>query len=78
MTVTRKDWMYALVVRHVAEEDFGDRLAALAHADGPLVRLRARFVLDVRVQGHAEHLGPLGGATAGRLTAPAAALPKIA
>ncbi|MCI4062596.1 hypothetical protein MRQ36_08460 [Micromonospora sp. R77] len=39
-----KDWMYARLVRHL-DPSFPDRVAALASADDPLVRLRARFVL---------------------------------
>ncbi|MDX3658967.1 hypothetical protein PV646_16815 [Streptomyces sp. ID05-26A] len=42
-----KDWMYALLVRHVDGADFRDRMAALARAEDPLVRCRAQFLLDV-------------------------------
>lgn len=42
-----KDWMYALLIRHVADAQFNDRVTALARTDQPLVRLRARFVLDL-------------------------------
>jgi hypothetical protein len=45
-----KDWMYALLVRHIADADLRDRLTALADADDPLVRLRARFLLDLADQ----------------------------
>ncbi|WP_189154825.1 hypothetical protein [Lentzea pudingi] len=53
-----KDWMYASLVHHVADTDFRDRLTILTGADDPLVRLRARFLLDladrpeVRVKRH--------------------------
>ncbi|MFU8873427.1 hypothetical protein [Micromonospora sp. SL4-19] len=39
-----KDWMYARLVRHL-DPSFLDRVAVLASADDPLVRLRAQFVL---------------------------------
>ncbi|MFJ5987036.1 hypothetical protein [Lentzea sp. NPDC092896] len=42
-----KDWMYALLVRHVADAEFRDRLTTLAGADDPLVVLRARFLLHL-------------------------------
>jgi hypothetical protein len=42
-----KDWRYAMLVRHVADRRFGAAVTALAGADDPLVRLRARFVLDL-------------------------------
>ncbi|WP_330275280.1 hypothetical protein OG205_06270 [Lentzea sp. NBC_00516] len=42
-----KDWMYALLVRHVDDADFRDRLASLAGADDPLVRLRVQFLLHL-------------------------------
>ena len=42
-----KDWMYALVVRHVLDTAFRDRATALADAHDPLVRLRAQYVLDL-------------------------------
>ena len=38
-----KDWMYALVVRHVADPDFHDRVTALTRAPDPV----ARLVLDL-------------------------------
>ncbi|WP_424231911.1 hypothetical protein [Actinophytocola sp.] len=41
-----KDWMYALLVRHVADENFRDRTTALTDVPDPLVRLRARYILD--------------------------------
>jgi len=44
-----KDWAYALLVPHVANTEFHDRVAVLTDAADPLVRLRARFVLDVAV-----------------------------
>ncbi|MGW6449868.1 hypothetical protein [Lentzea sp. NPDC055074] len=57
-----KDWMYALLVRHVDSAHFRDRMTALEGADDPLVRLRARFLLDV-----ADHPGlPVKRATWGR------------
>jgi hypothetical protein len=44
-----KDWMYARLVRHVLDTDtpFVKRIEALLDAEDPLVRLRARFILDV-------------------------------
>lgn len=42
-----KDWMYALLVRHVADEEFRDRVTALTDAPDPLVRLRAQYLLDL-------------------------------
>jgi hypothetical protein len=39
--------MYALLVRHAADAGFREEISALAGADDPLVRLRARFVLDL-------------------------------
>jgi hypothetical protein len=42
-----KDWMYALLVRHVADEEFRDRTTALTDAHDPLVRLRAQYLLDL-------------------------------
>lgn len=39
-----KDWMYAQVVRDVWDERVDDAVAALAGADEPLTRQRARFV----------------------------------
>ena len=42
-----KDWRYALLVRHVADAGFRDRLTALTDADDPLVGRRARFLLDL-------------------------------
>lgn len=42
-----KDWMYALLVRHVADAEFRDRATVLAEAHDPLVRLRARYILDL-------------------------------
>ncbi|HEX5512414.1 MAG TPA: hypothetical protein VFX41_11920, partial [Actinomycetales bacterium] len=45
-----KDWMYARLVRHL-DASFLDRVATLASADDPLVRLRAQFVLHA-VESH--------------------------
>jgi hypothetical protein len=42
-----KDWMYGQLVRYVADAAFLDGAAALLDARDPLVRLRARFVLDL-------------------------------
>lgn len=42
-----KDWMYALMVRHVADMEFHDRVTALTRADDPFARLRAQFVIDL-------------------------------
>lgn len=42
-----KDWMYALMVRHVADMEFHDRVMALTRAHEPFVRLRAQFVIDL-------------------------------
>jgi hypothetical protein len=48
-----KDWVYPVLVRHVVDADFRDRLGVLAGADDPLVRLRARFLLHLA--DHPEH-----------------------
>jgi hypothetical protein len=42
-----KDWMFALLVRHVAGAEFRGRVVGLTDSDDPLVRLRARFVLEL-------------------------------
>lgn len=42
-----KDWMYAGLVRHLHDERFTARIAALADAKDPLTRLRAQFILWV-------------------------------
>ncbi|MBB5867019.1 hypothetical protein F4553_000398 [Allocatelliglobosispora scoriae] len=42
-----KDWLFARLVRHVADEQFTDRIEALSDADDPVVRLRAQFILHV-------------------------------
>jgi hypothetical protein len=47
-----KDWMYALMVRHVTDAEFHDRVTALADTHDALVHLRARFILDLL--GHPE------------------------
>ena len=47
-----KDWMYARLIQHVADEDFLGRLGGLLDAEDPLIRLRAQFALHL-----AEHPG---------------------
>jgi hypothetical protein len=42
-----KDWMFARLVRHIAEPPFTDKVAALLHAHDPLTRLRAEFILHI-------------------------------
>jgi hypothetical protein len=42
-----KDWMYARLVRHVADAEFRDGVTALADTPDPLVRLRAQYILDL-------------------------------
>ncbi len=42
-----KDWMYAVLVRHVADERFHERMRSLLEDDDPVVRLRAQFLLHV-------------------------------
>ncbi|MCE6993327.1 hypothetical protein LZG04_00670 [Saccharothrix sp. S26] len=42
-----KDWRYAGLVRHIADDRFHQRMHALLDDDDPVVRLRARFLLDV-------------------------------
>jgi hypothetical protein len=39
-----KDWMYALLVRHVADTGFHKRVTPLADARDPLTRLRVRCI----------------------------------
>jgi len=43
-----KDWMYARLVRQVADTSSLERIEALRDADDPLVRLRAQFVSTTR------------------------------
>ncbi|MFD4636016.1 hypothetical protein ACFWN2_01805 [Lentzea sp. NPDC058436] len=42
-----KEWMYPVLVRHIADEEFRVRLNALTGADDSLVGLGARFLLDL-------------------------------
>ncbi|MFD1147953.1 hypothetical protein [Saccharothrix hoggarensis] len=42
-----KDWMYAGLVRHVADDRFHERVRALAEDGDPVVRLRAEFLRHV-------------------------------
>lgn len=42
-----KDWMYAGLVRHIADERFHERMRSLLEDDDPVVRLRAEFLLHV-------------------------------
>ncbi|WP_053723333.1 hypothetical protein [Saccharothrix sp. NRRL B-16348] len=42
-----KDWLYARLVRHIADDRFDERMRALLVDDDPDVRLRAEFLLHV-------------------------------
>ncbi|MDX8034214.1 hypothetical protein SK803_28695 [Lentzea sp. BCCO 10_0856] len=42
-----KDWMYALMVPHVADTEFHDRVTALTRAHDPFAQLRAQFIIDL-------------------------------
>lgn len=42
-----KDWMYARLVRHIADDRFHERMRSLLADDDPNVRLRAEFLLHV-------------------------------
>lgn len=45
-----KDWVYAGLVRHVADERFHERMRSLMEDDDPVVRLRAEFLLHMARQ----------------------------
>ena len=42
-----KDWMYAGLVRHIADDGFHERMRGLSEDDDPVVRLRAEFLRHV-------------------------------
>ncbi len=47
-----KDWMFARLVRHIADKSFIDKVEALLHAHDPLTRLRAEFILHIARHPH--------------------------
>ncbi|MFE9746373.1 hypothetical protein ACFYOT_15830 [Saccharothrix saharensis] len=71
-----KDWMYAGLVRHVADDRFHERMRGLLGDDDPVVRLRAEFLLHVAAHPEAKvkrttwRRWPAGRPRAGRAVAP--------